>query len=618
MKKMIVMAACQIAAVMMAAEFKTVVPGTCAGDVKVKCADAGTWKFDVACERKGGCEELVFRLSSPADATPPRFELAFEFPQRDMHHVWTAMGERGMLRPNWNGYDSSELARGIPVCAVLNENDRNRFTMVCSEAIKRVEWGVRLQEESCLMTGGMRFFTAQEAPCRAYEVHVRLDARDVFWSDAVKEASDWIAATAGLVPCAVPEAAFDPLYSTWYSFHQNVHDADIEEECARAAKLGMKTLIVDDGWQTDDNNRGYAYCGDWKVSRNRFPDMAAHVAKVHALGMKYMIWYGVPMIGLKSANYERFKGKYLWTQNDRWSGYSCLDPRFPEVRAFLCGIYAAAMRDWKLDGLKLDFIDAIAFRGADPAVKENYAGRDIKSLSEATDRLMKEVHATLTAIKPEALVEFRQSYIGTAIRQYGNMLRAADCPGDLQGNRIRIANLRLTSGASAVHADMLEWHPSDTPENAARPILASMFGVIQYSMALRDLPASHQEVIRHWLDFSQRHRAALLKGRFRAHHPEALYPLLEAEGDAERIFGVYTEGYCVPTGEADRAVYVLNGTGAAGVIVDFAAKPNAVEIFDTFGREVATRPVESAGLAKIPVPAGGYARIDYRVKCQSK
>ena len=83
---------------------------------------------------------------------------------------------------------------------------------------------------------------------------------------------------------------------------------------------------------------------------------------------------------------------------------------------------------------------------------------------------------------------------------------ATDCPGHLQLNRIRIANLRLTAGQSAIHADILEWHPSDTPEGAARPILSAIFGVIQYSMMLRDLPDRHQKVIRHRLDFSQRYR----------------------------------------------------------------------------------------------------------------
>ena len=85
------------------------------------------------------------------------------------------------------------------------------------------------------------------------------------------------------------------------------------------------------------------------------------------------------------------------------------------------------MREWDIDGLKLDFIDAIGFHGADPAIKDSYAGRDIRSLPEAINSLLKDVHMRLTALKPDFLFEFRQSYVGPAIRQYGNMIRAADC-----------------------------------------------------------------------------------------------------------------------------------------------------------------------------------------------
>ena len=459
-----------------------------------------------------------------------------------------------------------------------------------------------LREENCMVVGGFRFFTAQEAPLGKYEVRIRFDGRDAFWSDAVQEAAAWIAKTAGLPPCHVPDAAFDPLYSSWYSFHQNVFAKDIEEECAIAAKMGMKTIILDDGWQTDDTNRGYAFCGDWKVSPRRFPDMAAHVKRVHELGMKYMVWYAVPFVGKRSKNWERFKDRYMLDGGT-------LDPRFPEVRKFLIDTYVTAMKEWGLDGFKLDFIDSFGFRGKDPAVADNYAGRDIRSIPEAVNRLMTDVYAALKAENPDVLIEFRQSYIGPAIRQFGNMMRAGDCPGDMQLNRLRIANLRLTVGSAAVHADMLEWHPTDTPEGAALPILSSMFGVIQYSMMLRDLPESHLETIRHWLAFSQEHRDTLQKGRFRAYHPEAGYPLLAAESAKERIFGVYTSNMAVPCGKLDRPVYVLNGTAEGGMVLDLPAAPETLTVFDATGK---TRPCEvpkSSGLVRIAVPSGGYARV---------
>ena len=575
-------------------------------EVKVSCGNPGVWKIETVRIASGDVDEFEFRLRAPAAAVPPRFEVSFDVPQLDAHHRWTTALEKVGVPPNWSCGTSSRLCSSLPLVAFLNDSDRNRICVTASEAVRSVGMDAGLREEDCRLVWKVTFFGEAEAPISGYAVRLRIDRRDVFFGDAIREGTDWIVRTAGLSPAVSPSAAFEPLYSAWYSFHQNVTDREIEAECAEAAKLGMKVLIVDDGWQTDDNNRGYAYTGDWEMSRNRFPDMAAHVRRVHALGMKYMIWYGVPMMGFKAKNYDRFKGKYLWSIDNRWAGYSCMDPRFPEVREYVISLYEKALREWDLDGLKLDFIDAIGFRGADPALKDNYAGRDIKSLSAAVDRLMKDIYARLRAIKPDVLIEFRQSYIGPAIRQYGNMLRAGDCPGDLLANRCRTANLRLTSGKTAVHGDMLEWNRDEKPEVAARHVLATMFATIQYSVMLRTYPASHKRMIAHWLRFSQEHRDALLHGSFRPHHFEVLYPWIEAEGDAERIAAVYVGGTVVPV-DAAKTTFVLNATGEGEIFVDAKAPAEAV-LYDTFGEKAGSVSL-SAGLNKVSLPVSGYLRI---------
>ena len=594
-----------------AAEYAKTVDGLGVGPVEVRCAEAGGWTFAVTrAAGADGVPELKIRLAAAEDLPPPKFSVRFDVPQVDMHHRWTATQlEKVGLPPNWGCEVTSRLCSGLPLVAFLNDSDRNRLAVACSEAKRLVAFHAGLREEGCRIEWKVDFFREPEAPIRAYETTLRFDRRDVFFGDAIAAASAWITKTAALHPAPVPAAAFEPLYSAWYSFHQDVSDKGIEAECAEAARLGMKVVIVDDGWQTDDSNRGYAYCGDWQVSTNRFPDFAAHVRKVHDLGLKYMIWYGVPMVGYRSVNYARFKGKYLWNCDGRWADYSCLDPRFPEVRAFLCDLYEKAMRDWDLDGLKLDFIDAIGFHGPDPAVKENYAGRDIKSLSEAVDRLMKDVHARLVSVKPDALVEFRQSYVGPGIRQYGNMLRAADCPGDLLANRCRIANLRLTSGETAVHADMLEWNAADTAENAARFVLSSLFGVIQYSVMLRELPEAHRRMVAHWIGFTREHRETLLKGAFRPRHFEAFYPVIEAESSSARIVAVYGDATVADGGAADRPVYIVNATGKSRVALRLAGGPANGVLFDTFGARRGTVALKG-GLQDVEIPVSGYLRIE--------
>jgi alpha-galactosidase len=58
---------------------------------------------------------------------------------------------------------------------------------------------------------------------------------------------------------------------------------------------------------------------------------------------------------------------------------------------------------------------------------------------------------------------------------------------------------------------MLVWSKDETPEGAALPILNALFSTIQYSMVLAKINPEHKRIIRHWIEFSRRHRDALLK-----------------------------------------------------------------------------------------------------------
>ena len=224
-----------------------------------------------------------------------------------------------------------------------------------------------------------------------------------------------------------------------------------------------------------------------------------------------MLWLSVSFVGDESKAWARCNGKFVDVHGEKSPGrVGVLDPRFPDVRDYLIRTYERVVGEWGFDGAKLDFIDQFKLVGKDPALKDDYAGRDYRSVPDAVNRLMKDVIAHLKRIKPDVLVEFRQAYMGPAILQYGNMMRAADCPADPCANRKRICDLRLTSGKTAVHSDMLVWSRDETPEGAALPILNALFSTIQYSMVLSTLPPAHAEVIRHWIAFSREHREALL------------------------------------------------------------------------------------------------------------
>jgi len=333
--KRLILLICAALLSLSAMAFNAVVKSKLVGDVTISSKDSA-WKIEAAISENGGREVITVEMKSAEPAMPPRVQVELFTPQLDVHHLWYSGNiDRAKLFPEWKAHYSSSLAQDIPIYSFINTNNRNRLTIATNEAKRLVKATMGLREEEALLQGTLTFFVEAEAPISHYKVSILLDNRDIFWADAVRESMSWIEAHNEFKMCRVPDAAFEPLYSTWYQFHQQITDKEIEAECREAVKLGMKSIIVDDGWQTADNNRGYDYCGDWRVAPVRIKDMAAHVKRVQDIGMKYMLWYSVPFIGRYSDAYSRFEGKFLYMRS---RNVGVLDPRFPEVREYICTV----------------------------------------------------------------------------------------------------------------------------------------------------------------------------------------------------------------------------------------------------------------------------------------
>lgn len=591
-----------------------------AGVAEITCDRPGDWKFSAILSADAGRDVVTVKIVSDVESVPPQFGVYFRGNGAGVQNVWTSdcsvNGDGRHLRPKlWWGWVTkchSELANNMPLAVGFNSRDIAPVAVAASEVMRPVDFGLYADDETCDVICRCEFFTQATVPMREYSVSVMVDRRGGAFAETVREATDWIVRANGFTVAPTPEAAFDPLYSTWYAYLQDVHAAPLEAEARAAAALGMKTMILDDGWQKDDSATFYSAVGDWQPVKSRFPDMKAHVEAVHKAGFKYMLWLAVPYVGDESKAFARFKGKYLKIRGEKSPGCSAIiDPRFPDVREYLISTYERVVGEWGFDGVKLDFIDSFKVDGDDPAVAENYAGRDYREVPLAVDRLMRDVLTRLRAINPDVLIEFRQSYMGPAVLQYGNMMRAWDCPADPCANRRRICDLRLTSQTIAVHSDMLVWSKDETPEDAALPILNALYSTVQYSMILAKINPAHKRVIRHWIDFSKKHRDALLKGRFTPHHAENGYTWIEGESADERVVTSYSQNTVVRSGPADRTVILVNATGAEGVLADLARKPSSVELFDVFGTPCGkTKAAE--GLARLPVPASGYAVVTWR------
>ena len=581
----------------------------------VTCDDWHGWTHSVQPVSEEGHDIIAIRIASPTNAVPPKFGVQLRVPGAGVQNVWTSdflTSDGQHLWPQlwWEDRSTyeSQLAANTPIAVGYNSSGVSPVALACSEASNLLRFGLYADDRTCEIVGRCEFFLQPVAAMREYAATIILDRRGRSFADTVRGCSEWVAEQNGFVPADVPEAAYEPLYSTWYAFLQDVHAEELEKEAHLAASLGMKTMILDDGWHKEKSASFFSATGDWMPVKSRFPDFKAHVDAVHRAGLKYMLWLSVPYVGDESKAWERFKGKLLHVHGKKSPGrVGILDPRFPEVREYLIATYERVVGEWGFDGAKLDFIDQFKLAGEDPALKDGYAGRDCRSVPEAVNRLMKDVLAHLKRIRPDVLVEFRQAYMGPAILQYGNMMRAADCPADPCANRKRICDLRLTSGKTAVHSDMLVWSRDETPEGAAVPILNALFSTIQYSMVLSSLPPSHTEVVRHWISFSREHREALLKGAFRPHHPESGYTWIEGESETEFVVTVHQAEICVPVDARAKPSYVVNATGGEGVLVELAV-PCRVECFNVFGKSDGATEL-ATGFHHLPVKRSGYAGI---------
>ena len=295
---------------------------------------------------------------------PEQFSVMFDFASIDVYSIWSpSVRYDRFVGVTWQKKVSpSRLAAWMPLHALVSANGRNRLTIAISDAKTPTAIASGVHEHSAMFECELRFFTIKVAPLKEYKATVRLDLRDIPYYDSIYAVSEWWENECGYKPAYVPEYAKLPMNSLWYSYHQELFADELLAECVLSKPLGMDTVIVDDGWQTHDQGRGYVTCGDWQMAPNKFPDMRKFVEDVHAIGMKVMLWFSVPFIGIEAKQFERFKDMML-AESKGSKKVWVFDPRYKEVRDYLIEIYANAVKEWNLDGLKLDFIDNFVLEG---------------------------------------------------------------------------------------------------------------------------------------------------------------------------------------------------------------------------------------------------------------
>ena len=549
----------------------------------------------------------LYRISVtlPEKMTPPPVTVMWEEDMVDHIHGYTPLWGMFDLHQSFGSPSlRSSFHFGAPMIATMGARYTNRYTVALSDPITPLSlrfWVNDLPQEY-KVAYSVTLFDGACDDIASYEVLMRIDGRPQMYYEAIGDVYPWWKSLGWEIP-QPPAAAEDPLYSSWYNFHQAPRQDKLLEDLKIAAELGFKTVILDDGWQfPGPSTGGYNMCGAWQMSEDKFPDFKKFCDEVHALGMKLMVWFAVPFLGEQSPLYEQYKDRLLC----RDYGAGILDVRYPEVRAYIISNYKRFLVDYDIDGFKLDFIDAFQPRPETPAYDP--AVMDCETAVEGVRKLLSEIEEQLSAIKPDLLYEYRQNYVGPAINRFGNMLRVGDCAYDSLINRGGIVTMRLYGYPVAIHADMLFWASGESLELCARQLLNIFFGVPQISVILADSTEEQKALLRAYLSYWTENRDLILHGKLRADYPEYRYARVSAEQD-DRIIAVhYTDLTYTYDG---RACDIHHSGVIEGLIFENPTdRELTAEISVFFGaKHLETIRIPANSIVRLPVPVTGMVRI---------
>jgi alpha-galactosidase len=530
--------------------------------------------------------KILIRANSGKKVPTGKMTIRWDLPVVDMHGmVYFPPSPEDMGRlPYWWGHKVSCVNSSLPFFILYNRNNHNRFTFGMLNQVPETRFDFEMSELT------VEYNFQVERPIilsedGTWEENLYLSQANLPWQKIVSDYTGFVDMGWPQTKMKVPAEAFDPIFCTWTAIHHDVSQEWILKNAVLAADVGFRTWITDDGWFTNKASfADYRYAGDWKPCIDKFPDFAGHVRQVQGMGFKYLLWVAPFMVGQESAAAKTY-GHLLQEPIERLH-FANFTPWKREVNQIVGDLLENMMRQFNLDGFKLDFIDSI--RPEEIRDHADYAttGEGVYAiLSEAVDRLAR--------IKENVLIEFRNPYANLASRRYANLYRASDVPVNFALNRWQVALERLLTPDRAVLLDPALWHPQDTDENVAVTLINTIISVPMVSVDLQKYPKNHLELIRYWISFYNDHRDTITQGEFQPEFYRGFLPLIRFTSPKERIIGVY-EDYPLHISDGPLPLWVLNASSRPfiDVLPSTFSGTHLVINRDKFGRIVSQKTIQ--------------------------
>lgn len=209
------------------------------------------------------------------------------------------------------------------------------------------------------------------------------------------------------------------MYCTWLPFLKNINEKLLLDLADRAASLGFRWFVVDDGWFTQDN---------WKVDVEKFPNGLEVISeRVRANGMKFGLWFNVGTdygaVGSRPED-NACDPHGAPKQAGFGSDYSCRCMA-SKHRDFIIGKLRQLTEQYKVDYFKLDFSSVLSPYGIAPY---GCSATTHKYHHDASDSVLEQYAAMMyfrNALKdrfPDLVIDFSFETFGTEAPSIGALM----------------------------------------------------------------------------------------------------------------------------------------------------------------------------------------------------
>ena len=203
-----------------------------------------------------------------------------------------------------------------------------------------------------------------------------------------------------------------------------------------------------------------------------------------------------------------------------------------------------------------------------------------------------ELVGRIRAVKPEALIEFRQNYATATNAGLATAFRAADVPFDYMDNFNECLQLRLHLGDKVpIHADPVYFNNRESVETVGRHMIASLAGVPMLSMELSSIADEHKKVIVNYTAFYREHRNVLNFGHWVIESRNGCNVFAKCSDEYETVIILADEMFAEKAlQDCSSKVTVLNLAGSSfsadGIVFDAQGKELENNIVPPGGRVV--------------------------------